>query len=1229
MPNADRARVAELIVTGPTGAWRGSGYRVTTGSVLTAAHVVRGATRVEVRFLPDLPGSWSVRARVAWTHDGTDLAVLAIDAPDTVPNVEFGVVDWRRAAVLAAHAVGFPRWKLRTDDDGSKFRDAHQATGTVATLSHWRSDTLEFTVPVPPEAVAVGSPWEGMSGAAVWVDGAIVGVLARHHHSDGPGRLTASRVNYLGGAQSLVGYPDVPRDVVPQEPAQVVSAAYRDELKTIAPVQLFDRVDELDELVRFCAGPDPYQWWQAGPWAGKSALLSWFALNPPAGVDVVSFFITSRYVGQSDSDAFLDAVLEQLAALVGESPSAVLHARAGQLRRLIEAAAARAESTGRRLVLVVDGLDEDTSGAARKPSIAGLLPESPPPGLRVLVASRPYPSLPKDVRASHPLHALVPIQLSVAEAADDLARAANDELDTLFEGPNRDVLGLITASGGGLTLDDLHELTHLLPYDLERLFTGLFGRSIRGRVSSLGQAPVHVYLFAHETLRVTAEALFGPVVADFRAQLHDWADGYRARGWPAETPVYLLRGYSRMLAAANDRSRLLALVTDARRRDRMLDHSGGDALTTAELTTAATRFADPPDLAALLVIAYAKNTVVYRNIWVPDHLPAVWESLGERDRAVALAEGTGRIDAYIEMIRSATDEDRATALFQHALAISAGFDQGASQATRLLEALSVALNAGVRLSMSEVDNLLDRAERLVENDRDPAQVACGLARLARDAARLGWTARVRPLIERLDHSRLRTREFLYLAEALWRAGHQDAARVWADQARDEVELVPLLDTATVMGDAADAIIARIMGKAAEDPAEYVELCEALIRAGRPELTARMRIRVGSLEREIPTINLTLRAMVESSPQRARELATQAEQAARSTTDPKTRINLLITVGRLVTAPELAFRLADSASRMLSQVDVYAYDRITILAQLSTLLTKAGRDGTAFAEEACQGLRDDDYHNALRLAGAFQAGGDLARAENLIRRHESYRFKENLASLAVDAAKHGDRQLVHRLIPEVVSARFNGDDVDSRVYLLIRAHIALGELDLAQDATRSLTDHSRRIWAWSLIAQAAPRDLALTCATTAEDLAMAIPNMVRRAISMDSVVKALAAAGEPERALHHLDATLAVMPDFAQELGESHRHDTIVDLALGAAMAHDLPRAESLLQTVPPSYRKQTLASLADVLLTQDCRADAVRLLAEALNAGEFHRALPVVAEADPGAVEALAEHLLR
>jgi hypothetical protein len=125
-----------------------------------------------------------------------------------------------------------------------------------------------------------------MSGAAVWVGDRIVGVVAKHHPGDGPGRLTAVRVDALQAALP---------DVTPVPASKLVATAYRAQITEIAPAQLHDRSRDLADLVRFCAGEAPYEWLQAPPWAGKTALLSSFVLQPPSGVDVVSFFITGRF----------------------------------------------------------------------------------------------------------------------------------------------------------------------------------------------------------------------------------------------------------------------------------------------------------------------------------------------------------------------------------------------------------------------------------------------------------------------------------------------------------------------------------------------------------------------------------------------------------------------------------------------------------------------------------------------------------------------------------------------------------------------------------------------------------------------------------------------------------------------------------------------------------------------------------------------------------------------
>jgi hypothetical protein len=185
-----------------------------------------------------------------------------------------------------------------------------------------------------------------------------------------PGHVGAGGVRVAGSGSAMAdaaalansGVLQVGRDlVVGRGPA--ARSAYREQVRRIAPKELLDRERELAELAAFCTHPErgPYVWWRAEAWAGKSALLSWFVLHPPPGVVVVSFFITARFRGQDDSVAFAEVVLEQLAELLGEPIPALLTeaTREPHLLRMLAEAADACHRRGQRLVLVVDGLDED------------------------------------------------------------------------------------------------------------------------------------------------------------------------------------------------------------------------------------------------------------------------------------------------------------------------------------------------------------------------------------------------------------------------------------------------------------------------------------------------------------------------------------------------------------------------------------------------------------------------------------------------------------------------------------------------------------------------------------------------------------------------------------------------------------------------------------------------------------------------------------------------------
>ncbi|MFJ9420400.1 caspase family protein [Streptomyces sp. NPDC101227] len=183
---------------------RGSGYQVTGDVVLTAAHVVSEATSVQVRFLTEEGSTRELPGDLVWENSDSDIALLKIaDDPGMggpplaeVSPVRFG----RITQPVECEALGFPRFTYPALPDAgaaTAYRDAHHALGRCTPLSHMRTGSLEISVGYPPlyDPGSGRSPWEGMSGAAVWSGGCVIAVISEHHRADGLGQLVASRLD--------------------------------------------------------------------------------------------------------------------------------------------------------------------------------------------------------------------------------------------------------------------------------------------------------------------------------------------------------------------------------------------------------------------------------------------------------------------------------------------------------------------------------------------------------------------------------------------------------------------------------------------------------------------------------------------------------------------------------------------------------------------------------------------------------------------------------------------------------------------------------------------------------------------------------------------------------------------------------------------------------------------------------------------------------------------------
>jgi len=661
----------------PAGYRYGSGCVVAGKTVLTAAHVIVGAVAVTVRDASKRSYPAEVDAAFVGDPDGLgpDLALVQVDElpGDGYPPLGLGRVVRDSAVPMVierCHAFGYPGFAECPVPIPS--RDSVQAIGVIAALSKFAHGLLSMVVSIEPAALdperarSGESPWSGMSGGPVVAEERLLGVVFEHSLAEGSSAITVVPLTALEAdpAHPLWG-PGVPNpamwwqrlavggpaDLLPvptptptPETAQMRTSAYLAQVARIAPTELLGRAEELDKLAEFCTTPDSgsYLWLRAPAWAGKSALLSWFVLHPPPGVRVVSFFVTARFASQDDRVAFADAVLEQALALRGQPVPALLTEStrdAHMLTQLNEAAAvclARAE----RLVLVVDGLDEDRGADSH--SIAALLPARPIAGMRVIVASRPNPPLPPDVREDHPLHDSATVRVLAQSPHAALTKASTQhELKRLLadQSGDRDLLGFAAAAGGGLTTRDLAELTARQAWRVEDRLRATAGRTFVTRAGTWQNQ--ETYVLGHEELQKDAVSLFGDEALEaYRQRLHEWADAYSERGWPDNTPDFLLQGYFRLVQATGPPARMVGLVTDPARQARMLARSGAESSAAAELTITqdAILATEPPDLAAMATVAVHRDVMVRRNRNIPADLPALWARLGAYTRAEALAQ---------------------------------------------------------------------------------------------------------------------------------------------------------------------------------------------------------------------------------------------------------------------------------------------------------------------------------------------------------------------------------------------------------------------------------------------------------------------------------------------------------------------------------------------------------------------------------------------------------------
>jgi Tetratricopeptide repeat len=223
----DRHRVMEVFIKPVNGRGRvGSGYRVNQSSVLTAGHVVTGlpvrspaqvaagnggAGRCELRVLGEQ--AW-MSGSLLWLDESADVAVIGL--PGDVPSLPPGSPVPRLGRVdgmepIAVSAVGFPWAQERPD----RVRDSEQLFGFIAPATTEKAGLCAVTVQTAaPAGRDDGSPWAGMSGAALFAGPFLVGVVVIDPARFGTDRVVAAPIAPLLADADLAGLLDVSAEAV-------------------------------------------------------------------------------------------------------------------------------------------------------------------------------------------------------------------------------------------------------------------------------------------------------------------------------------------------------------------------------------------------------------------------------------------------------------------------------------------------------------------------------------------------------------------------------------------------------------------------------------------------------------------------------------------------------------------------------------------------------------------------------------------------------------------------------------------------------------------------------------------------------------------------------------------------------------------------------------------------------------------------------------------------------
>ncbi|MFD7301131.1 hypothetical protein ACFV83_09425 [Streptomyces pharetrae] len=1024
-------------------------------------------------------------------------------------------------------------------------------------------------------------------------------------------------------------------------------SSYLLEVNELAAHAFKGRREELAAMTAFVSAPEGsdsgYWRWVASAWAGKTALMAHFTLNPPEGTDVLAFFITARMAGRADRTAFLSALEMQLRAYLHDAD--IECTSQGAFLEALQRAAFKASANGRRLLLAVDGLDEDTgvTTANTGHSIAALLPRSPVRGLRIIVAGRPNPPIPGDVPPGHPLRdPALNHELAPSAAAWVVKEDAERNLESLIAagGLGEELVGLTAAAGGGLTAADLAQLTDQTQRRIELTLGGTIGRAFQWRpthwtIASDGR-PEAACSFAHQELLDSARQLFTPgSLETHRQTLHAWADKFGKADWPTTTPEWVLTGYPRMLVALKDANRLTTLATDPARHERLWQTTGTDVEAFAEIADTFTLHcsADDPDLSSCVRLAHHREMLRGKAANTPKGVILAWAHLGHVRRAITLAaQGAGQssyalpaeilavVGVSPESVALTVDTTRAYAAYAQTLALAAIAEE-VRKSGRRGEAADIARHAAtVARDITQPD------------DRDDALTA-----VARNLAAAGEAEEAADLALAVMHPGQKGEALGAVAVALAETGQQEAATSFARQAAalnlaqdDGGQQAQTLCTAAKAlaraGQREEAInlaqqaatFMPVMADADEEAWLRRGVVEALTVAGQAQEAATLARESADFQERADTLRVIAETLAKTGQaQEAATLARESADLARALPNLEARAQTLGAVAEILTntgqvqeAVTLARESADLA-RALPNLDqrnrilgtVAETVRNRILCTAAETLAKAGQ-----AQEAATLAR----HSA-DLAHSIPDGTHRARI---------------LGAAAAVLAEVGQAKEASALAQQAAHLARGVTDTTSNLLASVTLSSVLAESGAAREAAHIARQVAPRVRAIVPTRERFPSDphvqalldlvqvLAQTGhAQEAAALVGEFKDLGHQARATAVIGEGLAQAGQPQKAV---DFTLRaaglaerITPEYSQavimglvasvwaRIGQTER---AAALARSISIpAHQASSLQNVVRAIAESGRPQEAADLAGTFRAPYERARGLLTIAKVLN----------------------------